>query len=210
MAKDAFLKDGWPKEKIFILGGFRFPSLKKSGRISSLQTKKKNQIVVAFSLSPVANREILRLAYEAFSHQDIDFDILFKCHPLDPLEQVAKKMGLRLSNRFKFVNQSLEEVVQESKAMIVKESSSVFWALRHDIPIIVPYLYNFVDICPLSGVSRLARYVKSPKELFSSIVELIKDKKSINEDEYQTFLNQYLEIYEEDRRYYENLVTHTN
>ncbi len=209
IARNIFLENGWPREKIFILGGFRFPSLKKTSSMTSV-SQKKNQIVVALSLSPVANKEILLFIYDAFYNKNYSFDILFKCHPIDPLEKVAQKIGLDMTGNLRFTNQSLDEVVAESRAMIVKESSSVFWAINHNIPIIVPYLYSFVDICPLSEVSHLAHYVATPAELFDVAYEIMQDKKEINKTEYREFFNRYIEIYQTDERYYENLMSAIN
>jgi hypothetical protein len=98
----------------------------------------------------------------------------------------------------------LHEIVPESKAMIVKESSSLFEAVAAGIPVIVPMLYSIVDLCPLSGVSDLACYVHSADELFDATQKAMEDKMPSDIKKNEDFLHQYLEHFPKEQDYWEN------
>lgn len=208
ITQQMFLENAWPKERLFILGGFRFPSLKAKPLIVDRKDKTKNQIVVAFSILTGEIKEMLRLLYDAFNNAEMDVTIFLKSHPCTPVESVAREMKLQLNPKvFQFTSRSLEDIVPQSKAMIVKESSSVFWGIQHELPIIVPLLYNIVDLSPLSKVSTIPVYVKNAEELFLAVQEIIVKRKNVDSKEYQKFFSAYMDIYPDDSQYYHNLTS---
>jgi len=209
VTKNLFLKNRWPEEKLFVLGGFRFCGLKdREYNFDILKRgQKKNQIIVAFSISPQENKELLSLVCRAFNDKEINYKILLKSHPCYPVDRLARKMGLGLNSRiFEFTDKPLQEVVPESKMMVVKESSSIFWAIYNKIPVVVPFLYCIVDLCPISGVSGLAHYITNQEELFALADNIMHNGEEVGIPEYESFFNRYLEIYSDEKRYYENLV----
>lgn len=209
LTKELFLENRWPEEKLFVLGGFRFRGLKGRECNSDMSSRgeKKNQIIVAFSISPQENKELLFLVFRAFNDKDINYKILLKSHPCYPVDRLVRAMGLSLNSRiFEFTDKPLQEVVPESKMMIVKESSSVFWAIYNKIPVAVPFLYCIVDLCPISGVSSLAHYITDHEELFSLANNIIHHGETVKVNDYERFFNRYLEIYSDEKRYYDNLM----
>lgn len=207
LTMNLFLRGEWKKEKLFVLGGFRFGGLKNNGNVSPRYSMRKNQIIVPFSISSIGSREMLLLLYEAFNDKDLNFTVLLKTHPCYSMEKVIKKLGLKLNDKvFKFTNESLSIVTGESKLMIVKESSSVFWAIYHKTPVIIPRFYGIVDLCPLSGISDLGIYVNNPDELFKATLRAMEEEHAVSGEKYQEFLNSYLEIHEKDAQYYDNLI----
>jgi len=210
ITKDMFLKNGWPEEKLFISGGFRFYNLNYKTDKIALREKRKKQIVVSFSISSFENQEMLLLLCDAFNNRKVDFTILLKSHSCDSVEGTAKNMGLDINKEiFKFTDRPLNDIIPGSKAMVVKESSSVFWAISNKIPIIVPLFYNIGDICPLSGISNLATYVKNSKELFNVVCDIMNSSKNVDEGEYSGFLNEYLKIHTDSKQYYDTLLKST-
>ncbi len=207
ITRDILLQGCWPREKLFILGGFRFHDFRESPDILTIKERRKGQVVVPFSLCPLENREMLLLLFHAFNDKNLNFDILLKTHPCDPIQKVARRMGLDINSKvFKFTNKRLQEIIPESKAMIVKESSSVFWAIYNGIPVIVPSLYSIIDLCPLSKLSNLAIYINNPVELFNTVIRIMQNRRDIDGNGYRKFLNKYLNIYLDDKQYYDNLL----
>ena len=205
-----FMENNWPSEQLFILGGFRFPGLKARPSIAHTKEKAKNQIVVAFSILTCEIKEMLRLLYDAFNKEELDVVILLKSHPCTPVESIAKKMKLPLNPKvFQFTSQKLEDIVPQSKGMVVKESSSAFWGIQYELPIIVPLLYSIVDLSPLSKVSAIPRYVKNVEELFLAVKEIFENGENVDSQSYQKFFNAYLDIYPDESQYYDNLINAT-
>jgi len=212
VTRDLFSENRWPEEKLFVLGGFRFRGLKVKECNSDILSRgeKKSQIIVAFSISPQENKELLSLVSRAFNDKEINYKILLKSHPCYPVDSLVRTMGLKLNSRiFEFTDKPLQEVVPESKMMVVKESSSIFWAIYNKIPVIVPFLYCIVDLCPLSGVSSLAHYITNQEELFILANNIMHNGEAVKVDEYEVFFNRYLEIYSDEKQYYENLMEKT-
>jgi surface carbohydrate biosynthesis protein (TIGR04326 family) len=208
ITRDIFLQNHWPEKKLFISGGFRFRGFKNDNGAQKLKKQKRNQIIVAFSISPIENQEMFLLLLDAFKDKDPEFTVLFKSHPCESVEKMARDMHLAIDNRiFKFTDRPLDEIVPESKAMIVKQSSAAFWAIDNNIPVIIPHLYSLIDLCPLSGITDLGIYVKNANELFDACKKVILTSGDINADSYAGFLKRYLRFYSENKQYYESLAT---
>lgn len=205
-----FLDNGWNKSNVFTLGAFRFHNFNRREKIQTYSRERDNQVVVAFSISPHTNREMLRLIHDAFNKKNYSFKVLLKSHPCDPLEKTIKKIGLKFdSDVFVITQQPLHKIVPISKAMIVKDSSSIFEALINNIPVIVPQLYDTIDLCPLSGVSDLPLYVKNANELFTVTDEIVRNNHSCKDEQsVQSFINSYLETFQNKSKYYENILIH--
>jgi len=205
ITKRLFIENGWPREKVFISGAFRFQGIADNKVIS---VTRENKITVAFSISPIENQEILDLLYRAFNDKALDLVIELKSHPCAPIKNILRKKRIYLNEKiFRLSEEPLPELVARSKAMIVKESSSLFWALHNKIPVLVPNLYNTVDLCPLSHINNLAIYVDTPDDLFRITMEIMHDKIKVDYGDYKRCLDDYLEFYSDDKAYYKNLVS---
>ncbi len=206
-----FLNNGWKESDVFILGGFRYQALLRKEGAETETRSKKRHIVVAFSLSPFENIEMLRLLHDAFNNQTLNYKILLKGHPCDPLQKTIDRIGLKFNEKnFELTTRDLQEIVPESSVMMVKESSSVFWAVHHEIPVIVPNLYEIVDLCPLSGISRIPIYVNSAEKLLSVVNEIMAGKRSVDVLEYRKVMSDYLSIYPDPKQYYDNFYQAVN
>jgi hypothetical protein len=162
---------------------------------------------VAFSISDEENEEILRMIHGAFNGKNVDFKVVFKSHPCSPIERVIRKRELHLDpSVFSISEKTLEDIVPESRVMIVKESSSLFHALAAGVPVVVPVLYGIVDLCPLTGVSDLAHYVKNPGELFRVVSALMAEAQRVDgADGARDFVESYLSICADEQEYFERL-----
>ncbi len=195
ITRSLLVQNGWNQHKLFILGGFRFANI-----LNVLNTKtvprdhfRKNQIVVALSISDKENAEVIEMLNDALKECDLDIKIALKSHPCNNPLTLIQKLQLNLDPRIEITNRPLDELVGESKGMIVKESSSIFEALARGVPIIVPQLYSMIDMCPLSGIYEGVHYVYNAQDLLMKMKSICKDQDSLSDQEsVNHFLNRYL------------------
>jgi surface carbohydrate biosynthesis protein (TIGR04326 family) len=203
--KNMLNENKYPQKELFVLGGFRFNDFILSAK-NEIKLSAEKAVVVALSYDKEENEEILWLLSKAFDGKDVDYKILIKSHPCCPAEELVKNNRLYFNPKyFAFTGSSLNEIVPRSQAMIVKASSAAFWALRYKIPVVVPNLYNIVDLCPLTGISKLAQYINRPDDLFMSVSEIMAGKKQVDPKAYEDFLSEYLEVYSDNKQYYDNI-----
>lgn len=207
VTRGLFLDNGWADKNLFISGAFRFHDFNRYKKNKIKADKKENQIVVAFSISPYVNRELLHLVYGAFNGKDCSFKVLCKPHPCQSLDRTMKDMGLEFDPEiFVIIQNPLSEIVPKSKAMLVKDSSSIFEGLVNGLPVIVPQLYGVVDLCPLAGISDLPIRVKDASDLFEVVNSIISGKRRYNDKEKaELFLKRYLRIFQDKNKYRENI-----
>lgn len=192
-----FIDNGWPGDQLFISGSFRFSSL-MAGRREHERLANREQILVALSISDMENEEVLRLLADTFNDKKISYKILIKPHPCYDIAHSLKKLNIRLDeNIFEISFSPLKDTVKLSKAMIVKESSSIFEALSLNIPVIVPNLFSIVDLCPLTKISSFVSYVHSKDELFTLVNRIISQGQIESVAEKLDFINQYLVPFDE-------------
>ncbi|MDO8581177.1 MAG: hypothetical protein Q7S13_06830 [Candidatus Omnitrophota bacterium] len=208
ITRDILSQSGIPEERLFHLGAFRFQKLANHRSHPSSAVVKKNCVIVALSNCAWESEEILWLLYDAFNNSDFEGRFFIKSHPCCPAEKIINNMQVTFNSRiFEFTNQSLDVIVPSAKAMIVKESSSIFWALHYKIPVVVPKLYKIVDLCPLSGIRNdIVISVSNANDLFSVISDIIGNcNHHVCADEYDRLLDEYLTIYPNQNQYYDNL-----
>ncbi len=202
ITRSLFLQNGWNQDKVFILGGFRFANILNLLKAKELDHDhlKKHQMVVALSISDKENAEILHLLNDSLKECDLDIKVFLKPHPCNNLPALIQKLGLKFNSRVEITNRSLDELVSESKVMIVKKSSSIFEALVRRVPVIVPQLYSMIDMCPLSGLCDGVNYVYSSKELLNKLNEMFTSKQSLfNQESIFNFLNRYLHPFNKEK-----------
>lgn len=202
ITRSLLMENGWDQNKLFIIGGFRFANV-----LNLLNTKqvprdhfRKHQIVVALSISDKENAEVIEMLNDALKESDLEIKIALKSHPCNNPLVLIQKLQLNLDPRIEITNRSLDELVGESKGMIVKESSSIFEALAMGVPIIVPQLYSMIDMCPLSGIHEGIHYVYNAQDLLMKMKEICKDQEFLpNQESVNHFLNRYLYPFDEEK-----------
>lgn len=202
ITRSLLIQNGWNPNKLFILGGFRFANI-----LNLLNTKivprdhfKKNQIIVALSISDKENAEVIEMLNDSLKECDLNIKVFLKFHPCNNPRALIQKLQWSLDPRIEITNRSLEELVVESKGMIVKESSSIFEALARGVPIIVPQLYSMIDMCPLSGIYEGLHYVYNSQELLTKMKEICKNQDSLsNQESVNRFLNRYLYPFDKEK-----------
>lgn len=209
VTRNIFRDNGWADKDLFISGAFRFHDFNRHKRDKIKAGKRENQIVVAFSISPYVNKELLCLLHDAFNHKECSFKVLLKPHPCQSLERTIKGIGLKFNPQiFVITHYPLSEIVPKSKVMLVKDSSSIFEALINDLPVIVPQLYSVVDLCPLSGIIDLPIYTKDAASLFKMVDSIINGKyQHLDSEKGELFLERYLKIFQNKDQYCESILS---
>ncbi|MFH1772666.1 MAG: hypothetical protein ABH872_07615 [Candidatus Omnitrophota bacterium] len=205
ITRNMFLKSGWRNDELFVLGGFRMQRLLNYR--SALRDKaKRKQILVTLSIIPSENREIISMLHDALNDNNLGLKVILKGHPCCPVKSDVEAIGLYLNKDvFEISDVPLSEFIDSSMAIVVKESSCVFDALYNEVPVIVPYLYSTVDMCPLSGVGdSQVTYVNGHKQLYDVLSQIVLNGGCNTKPDFE-LLSRYLSLYEKSDRYYENL-----
>lgn len=208
ITKKLFQDNGWDSKKLFTLGAFRFHGALGKRREKVSDYSKRKKIIVPLSISNEENDEMLQWLYDAFNNDDIPVRVMLKPHPLNPIDERIKRLGLMLNpNVFETTDELLQALVPGSAMLIVKESSSVFWAIHHHIPVVVPCFFNIADLCPLSGLSNLAIYVHSPEALRLLSVKIVQGGYCVEKERYDAFIQDYFHVYPSKENYLSNLMS---
>lgn len=212
VTKNLFLESGWPPEKLFVLGGFRFQGL--AAQLPALKDEKsKNRLVVTGSICANENEEILFLLHQAFRNTEDNVEVVLKSHPCLSMQRACRSLKLDLNKRiFKFVDEPLEKVLPGALALMAGGTSSVFYALQYDVPIILPYLFNAIDLSPLTGLYDGFYRVKDAYEL-KNLIGAIANKGGgllLKKESPGQFNSRYFFIPEDRGKYFDNLNTALN
>ncbi|MCA9400351.1 MAG: hypothetical protein KC713_01895 [Candidatus Omnitrophica bacterium] len=160
---------GFPKEKISVLGGFRFSG---SPQASLPNTQTKPQILAAFPICRTEIEEMLWMLTEALNHQS-QIKVILKDHPWQPIEPIIRQMGLHLNPQvFRYASKELDQHVAESMAMFSGGTSSLFAAIERGIPVIIPSYFHAVDLSPVFGVTASYWSVDTPQEFVRLMADI--------------------------------------
>lgn len=161
-----FYNQGWPKDKLFIIGGFRFQSLLALQSAMAQKSDGKDVLVAAFSICANENSEMLNMLYKAFNDGSQKVRILIKSHPAEPVERMVQQKKLQLNaDVFEFTQEPLEKIVPSSMAMFACSTSAVFYAMACRKPVIVPCQFDAIDLCPLTNLYDYETRVDDVKQL---------------------------------------------
>ncbi len=156
---------GWEKSRTFILGPLRFEHLKNHLERKISWRDKKDNVVVALSMSISEAKELLRFVYWAFE-KERGYRVMIKAHPFCPIEPILKLFSFQFEKSvFQFTNAPLEQLLLASKVLVVTESSSSLEGLSCQCRIIILRLAGTLNLDPLAGVSDFPVYVYDPQEL---------------------------------------------
>lgn len=202
-----FIKYGWPRQRVFVWGAQRFEYLKDLENFSVPWKDKKDYFVCAFSIDSREMEKLLLLLDSAFKGS-VNYKIILKNHPAAVnLKQMINKLNLKLDpNIFEISDESLQNLLEWAKGLIVMESSSCFYALACSIPVIVPRFMNKLDCSPLSYISDIPTYVYSPEEFRQVCEKIINSSESpVSQEKWNPFLKGYLYFPENNNEYLEKI-----
>lgn len=204
---DLFKKYGWPDERVFVWGAQRFESLKGIDKLFNPLEYKENYFICAFSISISEAERILLLLEKAFKEAVVNYKIYLKSHPAINLQQIIKKLGLKLNPEvFELTEVHLDRSMQKAKGIIVTESSSCLYALAFGSPVIVPRFENRIDCNPLSYISNIPIYADSAEDLRNICDQIVNLPESpVIDEQIKKFLNDYLYFPVSDSEYLDKI-----
>jgi surface carbohydrate biosynthesis protein (TIGR04326 family) len=189
-----FLKQGWPREKLFIVGGFRFQSLLQEEPF--VRPDRQNPyLVAAFSICYNENLEMLKMLQKAFFDRDMKIRVFIKSHPAESVEKMARKEDIILNRDvFVFTDEPLEKLMPRASAMFACSTSAIFYAMACRRPVIIPLLYDAIDLCPLTNLYEHGTRIENHQELKKTMGDVLQGRYNQNhfEEFYQQLIREYL------------------
>ena len=135
--------------------------------------------------------------------------VVIKAHPASSIDDIRESISFdKKKNVFIFEkNKSLDELLKESRALIVTGSSASLDGLALKCPVIIPLLSETVDMNPLSWIgSEFAHYVSNIKELVDIIETLINSENApYGIDKAADFINNYFTLSLDENEYFNKL-----
>jgi len=196
---------GWEESRTFILGPLRFEHLKNHLERKISWRDKKDNVVVALPMSVPEAKELLRFVYWAFE-KERGYCVTIKAHPFCPVEPILKTFPFQFEQSvFQFTNSPLEQLLLDSKVLVVTESSSSLEGLSCQCRIIIPRLAGTLNLNPLAGISDFPVYVYDPQELRRVTGVLMQEELPGYYERCKHFIENYCEFTHSDADYLERL-----
>jgi len=205
IARDIFIGNGWPKDRIFEMGAIRYHWLSKLMNQDVDWNSRKKQVVVCTSSIAEESHDILLMLWNAFKNRNI-CNFVIRPHPICPVTKIAKAIGLSFADS-KFIldsDSSLENLLRSSRALIVAGSTAALEAIACGCPVIVPRLSSKAEMSPLSGLREdLAKFVADEVELFDAVKSIVySERLPLKSDECTSFIKECFTIRDNEDGYY--------
>lgn len=169
-----YMRDsGWPKEKLSIVEAIRYNFLKKPVKLN----RKKNVVLVAFSISPEESSSILNVACESLIGLK-NIEVWIKSHPFLQIKKVFELAGLsENANSFQIKNELIGNLLSDARIVITGESSVCVEALIYGCNVLLINTPDWINMSPLKGIkSEIIKTVNSPKELRKAVIDIFKEE----------------------------------
>jgi len=168
-------ESGWPSERLLVAEAIRYNHLKES--LKAKVRKKRNVILLAFSISPEENSSILNIAYESFKEID-NKEVWVKLHPFLNFRKLLELSGIS-EKSFPFIVKqgSIENFLPEARVVIVGQSGVALEALAFGCEIIIVNIPEWINMSPLKHVkSPMIKTVNSTDELKEAVVSIFREE----------------------------------
>lgn len=171
------LESGWPKEMLSIAEAIRYRHLNKYMITDTRPNKKKEIILLAFSIDPNESSSILNLAYESFNNMK-GIEVVIKSHPFLKIEDVFNLSGIMPEKcSFKIKEGPIECLLDEARIVIVGESGVSIEALAFGCEVIIVNMPEWINMSPLRNIkASMIRTANTPEELRQIVFDIFKEK----------------------------------
>jgi len=161
---DYMKESGWSEEKLSMVEALRYNHLKKA--LGTKWNKKKDVILLAFSISAEESSAILTVACEAFKDA-YDREIWIKPHPFLDLKKVFKLAGISPEDLpFQFKEGPIENFLADTRVVISGESGVTIEALAFGCEVVIVNVPERINMSPLRYVkTNMVSLAGSPEEL---------------------------------------------
>lgn len=167
-----YMRDsGWPEDRISIAEAIRYNHLNK--RMTPKYDRKKNVVLLAFSISSEESSSILNIAYESL--RDLNgIEVWMKAHPFLHLKKVLEMSGiLERDICFRIKDEPIEELLSEARMVISGQSGVSVQALLYGCQVIIVNVPEWINMSPLKDEeSRLITSISSPEELKQAVIKV--------------------------------------
>jgi surface carbohydrate biosynthesis protein (TIGR04326 family) len=161
---DYMRESGWPEEKLSVVETLRYNHLIKV--LETKWNKKKDVILLAFSISAEESSAILTVACEAFKDAG-DREIWVKSHPFLDLNKVFKLAGILPEDLpFQIKEGPIEDFLADARVIVSGESGVTIEALAFGCEVVIVNVPEWINMSPLRYVKTdMVRVAGSPEEL---------------------------------------------
>ena len=168
-------ESGWPEENIIIAEAIRYSHFKKS--LEKKWCKKKDVVLLAFSISPEESSSILTITYESLKDLK-DKEVWVKPHPFLDLKRVLELSGIPEENfPFKLKTGPIEDLLSDARVVIVGESGVSIEALAFGCDVVTVNVPEWINMSPLRYVkTEMTRVANSPEELRQIVTGIFKEE----------------------------------
>lgn len=205
---DIMNQSGWPKKRLFVLGSLRvfIPKRDEMDKFSREKTYGKSVFTVALSISVEESCDILNLVLSSVKFLP-KAKVYIKLHPAISLTELHSSVpalaGFRESGLVDISDESIDNLLGISDAMIVASSSTCFNALGRGKHIIVPLLSRAVCLNPLYGLSDYPVYVESMRKMLDAMKACA--ERRLQESVESDLFREYFEAHDDENEYLNRL-----
>lgn len=179
------LESGWPPGQLEIVEAIRYSHLKSY--MNTDWPRKRNVVLLAFSISIEEGSSILTMVQEAFKNV-WDVEIWLKPHPFLSIQKVLEMVRIDPQNlNFRIRNEPIESLLPEAKVVIAGESGVSVEALLFGCFVVSINTPERINMSPLKHIdSGQVRTVHSPRELRAVVQDILADNTNHGEYKVQT------------------------
>jgi len=164
-------QSGWPEGKLEIVEAIRYGHLTKY--FNSI-TKKKNIVLLVFSLNVEESSSLLSITYEAL-HDLEGAEVWIKSHPFLSIDDVLHFAQFKREDlKFQIKNESIEDLLTETRIVIAGQSGVSFEALAFGCELITVDTPQLINMSPLRNIkSEIIWNVSSAQQLRSRVIAIL-------------------------------------
>lgn len=166
--KDAFIKSGYPKERVVQGGAVRYTYLLESKKRERPRKKNKPAILVTPSISEFEAKELIWKVFKAFGQRG-EYKILIKCHPDMPFDKISRHLNIKLPEHFTVSDRPVAELLRGSDVLLYTCSTTCVEAIAAGIPVVHVESDLSIDLDQLDFNPRIRPSACSPEEIVKCV-----------------------------------------
>ena len=189
----SYIRDsGWPEDRVSVVEAIRYNHLKKQMTLKC--DKKKNVVLLTFSISPQESSAMLNMAYESL--KDLNgIEVWMKTHPFLHLKDVLNLSGISDKDIcFSIKDDPIETLLSEAKIVVSGQSGVSVQALLYGCHVVVANVPEWINMSPLKNTkSKLVTLINSPEELRQLVIDIFKEELNFEQYIYEAreIINEY-------------------
>lgn len=174
---------------------FRYQNLAKMdfNIIGVAPASDKIKLLVATPIEKSVSIELIETCVSALKKNE-SVEVLIKCHPAMRIDEIYPD-GRELPENFTIVDQSIESLIKECRALLYSVTTTCLEALPFHIEIIHFAPQSCLDMDPLENAPEFKIDASTPEELLDAVKRISSDAKHVsNIEERRSFVKNYFGV----------------